>query len=983
MSNESTIRLGLLAPLSGLVGLYGEEICNAAKIATAAINDRGGVLGKRLELVIEDDGSLPDTAVPAGIRLVKDHGCHAIIGNLLSNSRISVSDLVAERFRIPQLNFSFYEGSIQSRYFFHFAALPNQQIHKMIPFMAREFGPKFFFAGSNYEWPLGSIESAKRVVQDINGEVVGEEYLPIGTDQIDALLSGVAKSGADVFVPYFAGQDQVNLLTRFTEMGLKKRMHVVMGHYDEAMVGQLPPEVRERFFSSNTYFMSIDTPENRTYKAALARMPGITGIWPAGNGVLTNFGEGTYVCVHAFAKAANAAGSIDADSLIAALENISISAPQGEVLMDPATHHAHVNTYLSRCDAEGNFEIVESFGCLPPMIPARYRTEATAAATTENESAAASSKPSPPPSDIAAAGDAGLPDVDKNEDSLEGAVFRHSDLAILITDHTGQIVDVNPGLARMFGYMPDELRGQEITLLIPPRFRKRHGRHQAAFMADTGTMTRSMNDRQNIYGYRKDGSEFPARASLSRMQGGAGDMIIVTLQDISQQKHIEDRLTWQATHDPLTGLPNRAELTERLEKALDRAKRSGLSVGVIFVDLDNFKLVNDTYGHAIGDELLMAIAERLIGLVRAGDTVARFGGDEFVILSEQIKDSVAIVNLAERINKAARDALSIGPHRITATVSLGVTVGQGSDSAQDLLRKSDAAMYSAKDSGRDGWRFYSDDLQAKAKKQLEIVSGLRHAIERNEIRMVLQPIVDMQNGVITGAEALMRWNHSGVAIPPSDFIPAAESSGLISGLGTWAIEHTAALCARWEKENLLPADFTFSINMSTRQLTNSALPAKIREILRRHGVDPKRIQMEITETALMQDIAVTTKILLALEEIGLSIAVDDFGTGYSSLAQLVRMRVDCLKIDRMFVNDLSSDSRNRSIAASIISMAHNLDLKVVAEGVETAEQAKFLMDHDCDAAQGYHFFRPVEIADCEKTWLPALRSKGPRLAQSA
>jgi diguanylate cyclase (GGDEF)-like protein/PAS domain S-box-containing protein len=981
MSNENTIKLGLLAPLTGLVGLYGEEICNAAKIAAEEVNDHGGVLGKRLELVIEDDGSLPDTAVPAGVRLVKEHGCSAIIGNLLSNSRISVCDLVAERFRIPQLNFSFYEGSIQSRYFFHFAALPNQQIHKMIPFMAKEFGPKFFFAGSNYEWPLGSIDSAKRVVRDISGEIVGEEYLPIGTDQIDALLSNVARSGADVFVPYFAGQDQVNLLTRFTEMGLKKRMHVVMGHYDEAMVGQLPPEVREGFFSSNTYFMSIDTPQNRSYMAALARMPGVTGLWPDGNGVLTNFGEGTYICVHAFAKAAKAAGSVDADALIAALENISVSAPQGEVMMDPATHHAHVNTFLSRCDAEGNFTIVESFGRIPPMIPARYRADAVA--VTEENLTAATAHALPPAPGIASPGIAHRPDSDEKENDVENAVFLYSDLAILISDQQGRIVDVNPSLARMFGYVPEELRGQEVALLVPPRFRRRHARHQAGFMASPDAATRSMNDRQNIYGYRKDGSEFPAQASLSRMRNGASDMVIVTLQDISRQKLIEERLTWQATHDPLTGLPNRAQLTERLEKALERAKRSGFAVGVIFVDLDNFKLVNDTYGHDTGDKLLMAIAERLMGLVRAGDTVARFGGDEFVIISEQVKDSVAIVNLAERINKAARDVLSIGGHRITATVSLGVTVGQGTDSAQDLLRKSDAAMYSAKDSGRDGWRFYSDDLQVKAKKQLEIVSGLRHAIERNEIRMVLQPIVDMQNSLIIGAEALMRWNHSGTAVPPSDFIPAAESSGLISNLGSWAIENTVALCAEWEKKNLLPDDFTFSINMSTRQLVNSALPVKIRQILRRHDVDPGRIQLEITETALMQDLAVTTDILLALEEIGLSIAVDDFGTGYSSLAQLVRMRVDCLKIDRMFVNDLSADSRNRSIAASIISMAHNLDLKVVAEGVETAEQARFLQEHKCDAAQGYHFFRPIEIPDCEKTWLPALKSKGPRLAQSA
>ena len=298
-----SIRLGLMPPLTGLVALYGPEIVWAARIACDEINERGGVLGRRLELIIEDDGSLPDTAVPAANRLIDEHGCVALIGNLLSNSRIAVAAQVAEPRRIPYLNFSFYEGSISGRYFFHFAALPNQQIDQMLPFMARRFGLKMFFAGSNYEWPRGSIDAAKRALQRLDGDMVGEEYLPMGasTAEIDRLLAQVARSGADVFVPYFAGNDQITLLTRFTELGLKQHMAVVMGHYDEMMVSQLAPTVREGFYSSNTYFMSLDTPENRHYLQRLARQPGVNGIWPHGNGILTNFGEGTYLCVHAFA----------------------------------------------------------------------------------------------------------------------------------------------------------------------------------------------------------------------------------------------------------------------------------------------------------------------------------------------------------------------------------------------------------------------------------------------------------------------------------------------------------------------------------------------------------------------------------------------------------------------------------------------------------------------------------------------------------
>ncbi len=291
-----------MPPLTGIVGIYGPEIVWAAKIACDEVNEGGGLLGRRLELMIEDDGSLPATAVPAALKLVKQ-GCVGLVGNLLSNSRIAVAAQVAEPNQIPYLNFSFYEGSIQSRYFFHFAALPNQQIDKMIPYMANRYGYKMFFAGNNYEWPRGSIDAAKRALKRIDGDVVGEEYLSIGADifVIHRLLDQVACSGADVFVPYFAGEDQIALLTHFAGRGLKRRMAVVMWHFDEVMARRLGPSVREGFYSVNSYYMTVDTDENRHYLERLRRLPGVRGVWPNGNGVMSNFGEGTYVCVHAFA----------------------------------------------------------------------------------------------------------------------------------------------------------------------------------------------------------------------------------------------------------------------------------------------------------------------------------------------------------------------------------------------------------------------------------------------------------------------------------------------------------------------------------------------------------------------------------------------------------------------------------------------------------------------------------------------------------
>jgi ABC-type branched-subunit amino acid transport system substrate-binding protein len=366
------VLLGVMPPLTGLVSLYGPEITWAAEIAVAEVNAAGGVLGRPLQLIVEDDGSLPDTAVPAAERLIKEKKAVAVIGNLLSNSRIAVSQQVTEPLRVPHLNFSFYEGSICGRYFFHFAALPNQQIDKMIPYMAENFGPRMYFAGDDYEWPRGSIDACKLALESIGGEILGEEYFPLGTNEFSSLLDRVKNSGADVFVPYAAGTDQQALLKQFTARGLKDEMAVVMGHYDEAMMPGLEPEVRSDLYSSNTYFMTLDTPANQAYLSALDEHAGVDGVWPSGNGILTNFGEGTYLCVKAFANAANAADSIDPDDLVAALETISVTGPQGEVTMDPVTHHAKVNTFLAKCTAEGTFPIVEEFGRLDPVIPERY-----------------------------------------------------------------------------------------------------------------------------------------------------------------------------------------------------------------------------------------------------------------------------------------------------------------------------------------------------------------------------------------------------------------------------------------------------------------------------------------------------------------------------------------------------------------------------------------------------------------------------------
>lgn len=537
MINEDSIRLGVMPPLTGIVAIYGQEISFAAKIACQEVNNNGGVLGKQLEIVIEDDGSRAESAVSAAEKLVQQHHCKAIIGNLLSNSRIAVAYRVAEPFKIPYLNFSFYEGSISSRYFFHFAALPNQQIDKMIPYMQNKYGPRMFFAGNNYEWPRGSISAAIQVLEKTDGKVVGKEYYPIGVSQnnIDRLLDNVAESGADVFVPYFAGTDQVNLLTSFTTKGLKKNMAVVMGHYDETMANHLSAEVREGFYSSNTYFMSVDTPENRQYLETLRIMPGITGIWPHGNGTLSNFGEGTYLCVKAFAKAANMTNSIEPESLISALESTSLVGPQGVVQMDPVTHHAQVNSYLSRCRTDGTFEIIEYFGAIRPVIPERYRYMHI--------------------SDQAY--------VEKDI-RLQARMIEQISESILLVDVSEKtIVYNNPAAKNMFGYSNKELMGKHLSELI-------------ATSGETGEkVSNEINDilyREGIW--KKDvkmldrkGSTFWCSVSGSAFTHAEhGEVWMLMLSDISELRKYRDHLKTMVV-----------ERTKELNEAKQKAEAANIA----------------------------------------------------------------------------------------------------------------------------------------------------------------------------------------------------------------------------------------------------------------------------------------------------------------------------------------------------------------------------------------------------------------------
>lgn len=549
MATNTTIKLGLMPPLSGIVGIYGPEIARAGQIACDEINENGGVLGRRLELIIEDDGSLPESAVIAAEKLVEEHQCSAIIGNLLSNSRIAVAYRVAETRKIPLLNFSFHEGSILSRYFFHFAALPNQQIQQMIPYMREKAGPKMFFAGNSYEWPRGSIDAAKRALLATGGEIMGEEYLPLGTSsrELSSLLEAVENSGADVFVPYFAGEDQLNLLNQFTERGLKDKMSVVMGHYDEVMASQLNPEVREGFYSSNTYFMPVKTAENAAFLSRLAEFPGVTGIWPEGNGILTNFGEGAYLCVKAFAKAASQAGTLESEALIEKLEQIELSGPQGHVEMNPVSHHAKVNTFLSRCTRDGQFEIIENFGAIAPEIPERYQHLQV-----------------------------GMRHLNEDEVRLQARIVSQMEEAVYLADfETRKILYTNPGFDQLFGYAHDELLGESAIVLNAPG--------EAPSAKILGEINRSLNETGLWAGEsiccKKNGDRLVVSSSISVFTHPVyGEVWMDVLKDVTERKQAEEaqrqrqaefQTLWESATDGMVTIDSKGIITSVNSSAED------------------------------------------------------------------------------------------------------------------------------------------------------------------------------------------------------------------------------------------------------------------------------------------------------------------------------------------------------------------------------------------------------------------------------
>ncbi len=513
---------------------------------------------------------------------------------------------------------------------------------------------------------------------------------------------------------------------------------------------------------------------------------------------------------------------------------------------------------------------------------------------------------------------------------------------------------VNQAFCSISGYQAEEVIGKDPRLLSSGKHDKNFYQQMWHAIAEHGVW------KGEIWNKRKDGSLYPEWLSISKIEGPEpGEIYYVGLfRDISQYKEDEAQIRFLAQYDALTELPNRALLLDRTEQALAVAKDQQQQLAMLFIDVDRFKQINDSLGHQTGDQLLIQIARRLTSLCRPEDTLCRLSSDEFVLLRPNTHAEMA-AELAERILPLMLTPYQVSGHELVLSASIGIAVfPQDGQSFHELYRHADIAMYRAKENGRNTYCFFTSEMQRYHARHLLLENALRRAIENNELSLVYQPQYSLQQQKLTGFEALLRWQHPELGfISPGEFIPLAERSGLVIPLGEWVLKTALAERASWQQ--LTPAPLTVAINLSPIQFRQPGLLTLIDSLLHASQLPAEMLELEITESAMVEDPAHAASLLDAFRQRGLRIAVDDFGTGYSSLSYLKRFALHKLKIDQSFVRDLLSDADDRAIVQAIISMAHSLELDTIAEGVETAAQQALLQQLGCQAIQGYHYGKPL------------------------
>ncbi|BAN34069.1 response regulator receiver modulated diguanylate cyclase/phosphodiesterase with PAS/PAC sensor(S) [Sulfuricella denitrificans skB26] len=552
---------------------------------------------------------------------------------------------------------------------------------------------------------------------------------------------------------------------------------------------------------------------------------------------------------------------------------------------------------------------------------------------------------------------------------LAAHVFEYGGEAILITDCDNCIVEVNPAFTRLTGYTSEEICGQNPKILSAGHATAEEYQRMWHAIREQGFWQGEMWDR------RKNGEIYPKLLTISVVRNAQGeiDFHIGSFTDLSEQKAVEEKIRYVAHHDALTGLPNRLHLQISLEQVIATAKRENQEVALMFIDLDRFKIINDTLGHNIGDCLLVEVAQRLRECVRESDLLARLGGDEFVLALAGDDVVNAAAQVAEKILGNLSQTYHIGGQVLHSSTSIGISLyPHDGDNIETLMKNADASMYHAKAMGRNNFQFFSPEMNRFSNERLLLENSLHRALAQGEFTVHYQPQADIASGRLVGAEALIRWHHPERGmVSPLQFIPLAEENGMILPIGTWVLREVCRQIKVWREVGL--TDLRFAVNLSPRQFHQENLVGNIIDILREFDVPASALELEITEGSVMENPDAAVSLLNQLNQHGLSIAIDDFGTGYSSLGYLKRFPVSKLKIDRSFVMDIPGDPDDSAIAIAVIQLARSLGLKTVAEGVETTVQRQFLSDQGCDMLQGYWYSKPLDAATFEAFALHAAR----------
>jgi len=551
---------------------------------------------------------------------------------------------------------------------------------------------------------------------------------------------------------------------------------------------------------------------------------------------------------------------------------------------------------------------------------------------------------------------------DSQEKLLQAAVvFESTSEGVVITNTEQEIVAVNNAFTQITGYMEADILGEKASIL-------KSGRHDVTFFEKMNKHIELYGEWQGeIWNRRKNGETFPELLTINKVENGKGEIThyVGVFTDITAIKQSEAELSYLAHHDPLTGLPNRLLLNSNLKQIIDRANRKHQQIGVLFLDLDRFKNINDSMGHPQGDRLLEVVATRLTSSIRDMDMIARLGGDEFVIIADNLGHVSDALHIAENALASLNNPFHINGHEIFVNASIGISVfpKDGKDT-ETLIKNADAAMYRAKEKGRNNSQFYTEELTAIAFEKISLETSLRHALELNEFVLHYQPQISIQTGKLIGMEALIRWNHPERGIvSPAKFIPIAEETGLIVPIGEWVLQTACKQNRQWIENGHSPVPV--AVNLSPRQFHAKGLAELVLQTLESTALDAQYLELELTESLMMQDVDLSIEIMKEFDQMGVKLSIDDFGTGFSSLNYMKRFPIDKLKIDQSFVRDIGTDRDHKEIVVSIIMLGHSMNLNVIAEGVETKEQLDYLKEHHCDEIQGYYYSRPVPAEEFE------------------